>query len=646
MTQFLIGRGHDGPARQGTLRSGSGNFTTPLLMGSSNAHILPVRYFALGREEPPEGCMTVGALPSVLFEGLPDLSSLPDLVLLPSITASSMLGPEAAADLLRSQIRLVRSFSVPTLSRRAVLRVPPEIRAADARELFSDASSAGLSAAAIAFDGRLGPADLRSLRLRTLLPRNWLALAIGYIEPAMIPLLYYFGFDIFDAGMGEYSAAASVRLWESSAEHICGCKDVPSRYCVCPACSDIDLTQVAYDQLSVLLAKHNQHVYIGVLSRSIHAMGLGQLRPLVESMTHHSPGMAALLRHVDHNAYPFLEEFTPTIGSGVVPLIGPESYNSPAVRRFRERVADVYIPPHGKRVVLLLPCSAKKPYSDSKSHRLFRAVIESALVDSRQSLAEAILTSPLGLVPRELERVFPAANYDIPVTGDWDAEETRLATEALVSYLAKFDEEAVVVAHVREGYASIVRDAESRVRQSIVYTTEGHPPASPDSLRHLRETLEDLKSVLSLKGGRPADLEQTLRATADFQFGQGAGLAVIPPGSQLNGKLYRTVVCRYNKEQTCSFISETGTLSLTIVGGAMLAPLGRRTVQFDGESLSGGSLFAVGVKDADPEIRPGDEVIVVNRDGEVVGVGKSEMSGREMCEFDNGRAVSLRHKKV
>ena len=36
---------------------------------------------------------------------------------------------------------------------------------------------------------------------------------------------------------------------------------------------------------------------------------------------------------------------------------------------------------------------------------------------------QVIVTAPLGLVPRELEEIWPAANYDIPVTGEWDADE-------------------------------------------------------------------------------------------------------------------------------------------------------------------------------------------------------------------------------
>jgi predicted RNA-binding protein (TIGR00451 family) len=55
-------------------------------------------------------------------------------------------------------------------------------------------------------------------------------------------------------------------------------------------------------------------------------------------------------------------------------------------------------------------------------------------------------------------------------------------------------------------------------------------------------------------------------------------------------------------------------------------------------------VFAVAVLGADPKIRPGDEVVVIGAKDEVLGVGRSEMSGNEMCEFEKGCAVSVRHK--
>ena len=67
--------------------------------------------------------------------------------------------------------------------------------------------------------------------------------------------------------------------------------------------------------------------------------------------------------------------------------------------------------------LVLLPCSARKPYSSSQSHRFFRSAIRD------RSVHQVMVTSPLGLVPRELEEQWPAAHYDVPVTGQWDDDE-------------------------------------------------------------------------------------------------------------------------------------------------------------------------------------------------------------------------------
>ena len=42
-----------------------------------------------------------------------------------------------------------------------------------------------------------------------------------------------------------------------------------------------------------------------------------------------------------------------------------------------------------------------------------------------------IITSPLGLVPRELELIFPAQQYDIPVTGHWFEDELAMIKEGI-----------------------------------------------------------------------------------------------------------------------------------------------------------------------------------------------------------------------
>lgn len=58
--------------------------------------------------------------------------------------------------------------------------------------------------------------------------------------------------------------------------------------------------------------------------------------------------------------------------------------------------------------------------------------------------------------------------------------------------------------------------------------------------------------------------------------------------------------------------------------------------------VGGRSVFAKHVIDADEEIRPQEEVIVVNEKGEVLAVGRAILSGREMKTFRRGVAVRVR----
>jgi len=646
LLRFELGRGHDGPARIGIIRTESDQVTTPVLLSTSAKSVHGImRCYVPGRDVVTTSDLSLAVIPSLMSDSPTTATEVrdSDLVLLPSMPAVTSLGTDAKKAVLRAQTRLLGNPGEGLPGQRSILRIPPGMTAEDLAPLLRTAGDAGVRAAAVTLRGDFGPDDYQSLETRTLLPRHWFAIVLGRLEPAVIPLLYYLGFDAFDISCAGAAAAQNTRQWQMDSESLDKSSAGP-RFCPCAACHERDLASLAGRDLASALQQHNELVYTTVLSEAIGARSSGKLRWLVESRTHHSPAAAAILRRIDRGMYPFLEEFTPTTGAGTMPLIGPESYGAPAVRRFREIVESRYIPSPNKKLILLLPCSAKKPYSESKSHHLFKDVTESALGAAQSLVDEAILTSPLGLVPRCLERVYPAAYYDIPVTGDWDAEETEIGSRALAAHLRKFSSDAVVIAHVTGGYAEIVRQTEEQSTQTIIYTPQGDSVTSRDSLDSLHETLVEMRDLLGLKPSRWNENEEAMRAVADFQFGTGAGSALIPAGSRLNGKIYRTITCRLGGEQLFAFMADSGSVSLTLHGGRLLWPLHRYFVRFDGKELTGGSLFAVGVHEADPAIRPGDEVVVVNVDDEVVAVGKSEMSGLEMCEAENGRAVSLRHK--
>ncbi len=165
------------------------------------------------------------------------------------------------------------------------------------------------------------------------------------------------------------------------------------------------------------------------------------LRELVEKRVLNYPKSVEQLRHHDYlvferkmksSARHVPKEFTLQCNS---PLVRTD----PIIREWSNKISTEYTPHVSRRkLLILLPCSAKKPYRYSKSHRRFSREINDILA------TEISITSPLGLVPRELEELWPASNYDIPVTGHWDAEEKLIVKDTLSGILNRVSFELII----------------------------------------------------------------------------------------------------------------------------------------------------------------------------------------------------------
>src|SRR5438309_1016300 len=279
------------------------------------------------------------------------------------------------------------------------------------------------------------------------------------------------------------------------------------------------------------------------------------------------------------------------------------------------------------RVLLLLPCAARKPYSASRSHRRFRDAI---LATANPSVVhEVIVTSPLGLIPRELERFHPARDYDIPVTGDWSRDEAAIVIEDLSAFLAANRYDAVV-AHLG-AEAPIVHEASP----DAIFSAKDHP-TSEDSLVALTRTLDQVASSVGpvAKGARFAEEMSNL---ARFQFGD-AGLGLVE-GATFRGRFPDVRVLRGGLQ--LAMHTARGMLSLTLAGGEVLSKKDAYWVEIE-DFLPVGNIFAVGVRDAAHEIRPGDEV-AVRHEGDVRAVGTARLAWREMKDLRRGEAVHVRH---
>jgi len=140
------------------------------------------------------------------------------------------------------------------------------------------------------------------------------------------------------------------------------------------------------------------------------------------------------------------------------------------------------------------------------------------------------------------------------------------------------------------------------------------------------------------------------RMIADLQFGRKAGVTLFPDGTTYS--LSNTGRLRYlywGKERIATVRANDGLLTLSMIGAQRLHsffPFPKlRVIASDNIApliAKGGNLFAKHVSGVDPEIRAGDEIIVVDGKDKLLATGTALLAPEEMIQIKKGVAVTIR----
>ena len=414
--------------------------------------------------------------------------------------------------------------------------------------------------------------------------------------PSNVASLIYCGFDLFDYTavdlctiQGKFCTTEGEFEADYMEKGICGCEG-------CRA-GDLGL----HNRLALEREIANARLWIE----------RGQIREYMEMRCRMQPEQVEILRRLDRTDA--FDGLYPAVRSSRFRANAGESMFRREIALFEERLVSRYVPPRSD-ICVLIPCAARKPYSLSRSHQMFMRVI-----DSRAH--EVIVTSPLGVVPRELELVYPAGHYDVPVTGYWDLEEQELLTGFLTAYLEKHRYDRVLC-HLEGGAKAVALEAAKRAGVTLEITCNDDRPLSQESLRALNAALEGCRKVKN----------DFIHGTMLFQFGED----VDTKGLVVKGR-YPQVKALLKKTQLFTTDPTTGLIRPTHEGWARIS--GYRVKISDG-FIPQGDVLAPGVADCDPRIREGDEVLVEG-DG-YLATGKAAMGAQEMLSSKRGVAVKVR----
>jgi len=474
------------------------------------------------------------------------------------------------------------------------------------------------------------------IHIRNNTPPDTALYAPALATPENLGLLVYVGVDVIDDTLAVVRAFGDIYMMPGGEYRL---KDLSELPCGCNVCSNTsvaELKEMDATQRGELVAQHNKTRLEEEKRVIVQHIRDGHLREYVEGKCRSDPWLTALLRLTDQE-YSYLEQRTHTYRRSTMYTNSAESLDRVEVKRFARRVQERFQSPDNN-ILLLLPCSARKPYSISNSHQYFSR----AIGKYRRALNEVIITSPLGIVPRELELVYPAAHYDTPVTGHWDLEERSWVGGCLLEYL-RTNRYSHIIAHVDGAYQDICQSVASDLGLNIIYTAdmEGSVTSS-HSLKKLGDTVKALVNEEGYPLRKLRDITANmLRSIADYQFGMGAGELLVPDNATIKAPFPKHQVYDV-RTQLATLNPSIGTLTPTLEGGHRLIELGTYQVHID-DFVPGSNLLAPGVVDADPAIRPSDQVLVVGK--RAIGVGRALMGGDDMVRSSRGVAVDLRQVK-
>ena len=215
------------------------------------------------------------------------------------------------------------------------------------------------------------------------------------------------------------------------------------------------------------------------------AIASGTLRTLAEQQSLNSPKLVEHMRFFDKlvNESNNVMRIHP-LGVDRIDYLSTTSHQDSSVGQWVDFISNQYqVPEKLDNVLVLLPCSARKPYRLSKSHRKFIQAL------GTNACHEVMVTSPLGLVPRDLEDVWPAAFYDIPVTGDWSRDELYRINSMVRNLVVRHNYECII------NHSGMDLEIEGF---DIIDTRQGESSGSRNALQRLTDAVQTAKEELRI----------------------------------------------------------------------------------------------------------------------------------------------------
>jgi 7-cyano-7-deazaguanine tRNA-ribosyltransferase len=456
------------------------------------------------------------------------------------------------------------------------------------------------------------------------LPPNRPVHLFGCGHPMLFAQAALLGCDLFDSASYAKFAESGRMLFPTGTMHLDHLEELP---CECPICSSTDakeLLKLEKPDRDLSLMKHNLYVSASEMRRVRQAIRDEKLFELAAARSVGHPTLLEAFSTMMRNSEQIVKS-DPIGKSSSIMYAGLETLYRPEIITFHSRAIERY-PYRTTETLLLVPHLGDRPYSET-----LPKAVEEIRKRSNERLLLLFIT-PSGAIPWELEHVHPAQQCVFPQT--FEMYELGIASQRTCEVLEQIS--------FKKGFWLSRDTATERI--------------GPDLQAQFELTrIEDLKPIEEI----PTDNDaiwgmRKLRALLAYQWN-------IDEAETKDFNRFQFVMSkstgkiRYVKRDDrilFTLVPTTGLFTPTYDGGLELMDMklsDRYRVSISNDVsefvIKGKSALAKFITHADPLLRAGEEVIVTDEEGSLLGVGRALLSGQEMMAFSRGVAVTTRHSK-
>ncbi|MFW9777333.1 MAG: tRNA guanosine(15) transglycosylase TgtA [Candidatus Heimdallarchaeota archaeon] len=432
------------------------------------------------------------------------------------------------------------------------------------------------------------------LTIKQHLPTNRPIHLFGAGHPMIFGIAVLLGVDVFDSAAYMLYAQKNRYITVTGTEYLENLEYFPCSCEVCVNFVPVELRHLDLETRTILLAKHNLIVSLEEIRRIRQAITEGRLYELalVRAAAHPS-----LMKNINllfgKSTSKLVEPFETASKTRALLITHPILINQPLLLRYRQRIMERFFSWSSKLVITR----------------------ENQKLHSSQSYQVIRLSPTFGIIPDELLGVYPLVQHErIPM---------EISSE-IIEYIEVF-----------------LNRFKSKFKEILI-----HPSVSVEN-----ELLQGFDFFERPRSLSRRDDVYIIKAIVDYQFGAGSHKLLENINLTIERSQKTGVLRRFTEGD--DLLGTFRASDFIIVPSPRFAemlynflPRPQMRVEASDEAVpfvkQNKDLLAKFVIKADPMIRCGEEVLIVNKQGSFLNYGKSVLSVPEMLDFNRGVAVRVR----